>query len=250
MANKPELDQLFNLKAAFPTEEEKTAFFAAAEKNDVKTLGKILDKWPDAPKKWERYGDSVVNKHLSKMTEKTLDYLVRRGASLDQFDKDNFWSPLGLAAFHGKLEDVEKLLRCGASVDLENKYGQTPLHWAADKGHHACADLLVLCGAHPDKGLGASRDEDMKEVIRAASGRRQSFLDSMNPSPPVAEPGPAPASEPEPVGVPIASDTTIRLMRRLELKKNGHDIGPEEAPLPANTDPSAHKPWLKRIFRF
>ena len=60
MADKEKLDQLFNLKASFPTKEETRAFFEAAEKNDLKALGNIIDKWPDAPKKWVSGNDPVI----------------------------------------------------------------------------------------------------------------------------------------------------------------------------------------------
>ena len=42
------------------------------------------------------------------------------------------------------------LIDSSAGVNLADEYGQTPLHWAADKGNSEVAKLLIECGADPN----------------------------------------------------------------------------------------------------
>ncbi|KAA1066326.1 hypothetical protein PGT21_028535 [Puccinia graminis f. sp. tritici] len=55
---------------------------------------------------------------------------------------------LHLAAFYGRLKNVELLLDHGASVHLRDDTGHTALFYAINNQHKACVDLLVRAGAH------------------------------------------------------------------------------------------------------
>ncbi|KAL2158803.1 hypothetical protein VTH06DRAFT_3995 [Thermothelomyces fergusii] len=63
-------------------------------------------------------------------------------------------SALHLAA-HASAECARLLLEHGASVDIRDGHGRTPLHWAAEAGHEAVVRLLVAAGANINA---ASRD--------------------------------------------------------------------------------------------
>src|SRR5918992_2382238 len=52
------------------------------------------------------------------------------------------------AARAGDLARIEALLAAGAPVDAPARYGQTPLYYAAEKGHLAAAKRLVETGAN------------------------------------------------------------------------------------------------------
>ena len=55
------------------------------------------------------------------------------------------------AAKAGRQEEVESLIRAGASVDLQDKYdGNTALIWASRNGHGSVADSLIRAGASVD----------------------------------------------------------------------------------------------------
>ncbi|KAM9353561.1 GA-binding protein subunit beta-2-like [Symphorus nematophorus] len=56
-------------------------------------------------------------------------------------------SPLHLAAQHGHHSTAEVLLRAGVSRDARTKVDKTPLHMAASEGHSIIVDLLVRNGA-------------------------------------------------------------------------------------------------------
>ena len=58
-------------------------------------------------------------------------------------DKELGWTALHLAAAHGQPAVVEALLKAGASADVEDDYGMTPLHLAAEDGCSESAELLV-----------------------------------------------------------------------------------------------------------
>lgn len=250
MADNEKIDQLFNLRAAFPTREETAAFFLAAERNDLGTLGAIIDKWPDAPKKWRSGLDTIITKHYRKMSAQTISYLVARGADIDALADNNSWSAVLQAAFHDQPEHLEKLLRCGAECDRPDRFNLTALHYAAEAGNYACADMLVLCGANPEKGLCATKNADMHKAIESASARRQAFLASLQPTPAAL---PDAARVPLPQPVPIASDNVIHIMKRIELKKAGKDPGPDIAEAPPAVETSAAAPqkhWLKRILKW
>ncbi|XP_062421750.1 GA-binding protein subunit beta-2-like [Pungitius pungitius] len=57
-------------------------------------------------------------------------------------------SPLHLAAQHGHHSITEVLLRAGFSRDARTKVDKTPLHMAASEGHSTIVDLLVQNGAN------------------------------------------------------------------------------------------------------
>jgi ankyrin repeat protein len=45
---------------------------------------------------------------------------------------------------------VKQLLEKGANVDLEDRYGRTPLSWAVEAGHEAVVKQLLEKGANVD----------------------------------------------------------------------------------------------------
>ncbi|XP_070767860.1 GA-binding protein subunit beta-2-like [Enoplosus armatus] len=59
-------------------------------------------------------------------------------------------SPLHLAAQYGHHSTAEVLLRAGVSRDARTKVDKTPLHMAASEGHSIIVDLLVRNGADID----------------------------------------------------------------------------------------------------
>ena len=72
--------------------------------------------------------------------------LLGSGASVDLADRDGK-TPLFLAALMGNNVIIELLLRHGATLDLSQPNGSTPLLIAAKNGHKKTAELLLKMGA-------------------------------------------------------------------------------------------------------
>lgn len=54
---------------------------------------------------------------------------------------------LHLAAFRGKLQDIEVFLECGADINAKGDLGLTPLHYAVLGGQSAAVQLLMTKNA-------------------------------------------------------------------------------------------------------
>lgn len=239
------MDDIFNLRASFPKEEEKKAFFDAVRQNNIPALEKILEKWPEAAEKWRTSdGKPALIEHFARVDSETIAFLVNKGASLTQTDAKGNWSPLIMAGFLGTAKDVEKFLRAGAPVDGEDNCKRTALSMAVYQGNLENIDLLVLCGADPlRKGSWGSKTimddcktDEMRDVIRAAQARREAFLKGEKNRPAPAPDAPAPDDD---------SDE-IKLLKRIELRKDGDAPAPKKAAAaaaPASAD--AKKPWWK-----
>jgi hypothetical protein len=53
------------------------------------------------------------------------------------------WTPLMVAAFHGREEAARALVEHGASIHAHDRDGYAPLHWAALSGYEAVVGLLI-----------------------------------------------------------------------------------------------------------
>ena len=60
--------------------------------------------------------------------------LAELGAAIDCVD-DRGFTPLHIAANHGRLSAVTSLLRKGADPNISAQLGDTPLHYACQHGH-------------------------------------------------------------------------------------------------------------------
>jgi len=74
-----------------------------------------------------------------------------------------------LAAYHGKTDTVDMLLKAGADPDGRNAKGQTPLGGVAFKGYAEIAKLLLDAGADPQADQGGSTPADLAVTF----GRRE-----------------------------------------------------------------------------
>lgn len=70
---------------------------------------------------------------------------VRAGFDVDTRDARE-WTPLMIAAFHGREQVALTLLEFGANIFATDRGGYTPLHWAAVSGYPEVVKLLLERG--------------------------------------------------------------------------------------------------------
>ena len=99
-----------------------------------------------------------------------LQQLIDSGAKVDELRKGDDATALHVAAYAGKLNAVEALVKAGADVDAHTAAGYTPLHLAALKGHVDVVDFLLKHGAEIDA---ISADGDTPLHLAAASGNME-----------------------------------------------------------------------------
>ncbi|MEZ0260358.1 MAG: hypothetical protein ACAH80_05070, partial [Alphaproteobacteria bacterium] len=96
------MDEIFNLRASFPKDEEKRAYFDAVRQNNIPALEKILEKWPEAAEKWRTTdGKPALIEYFAQVNNETIAFLLGKGASLTQTDAKGNWSPLIMSGFLG-----------------------------------------------------------------------------------------------------------------------------------------------------
>ena len=78
-----------------------------------------------------------------------MSLLVKTGCPIAAQDKYGA-TPLHRAASRGHLDIVKVLLSANASPNMADGEGNTPLHLAADEGHKKVFDELKRAGANPE----------------------------------------------------------------------------------------------------
>lgn len=184
----------------------------------------------------------MLLKHYDAIKPETLAFLLGKGADINQTDTKGNWTPLIMAGFLGTEKDVEKFIRAGAPVDHKDKAGRTALSMAVEHGKCLPAiDMLVICGADPEHKstwgktiMEEAKTDEIRDIIKNAQARREAFLkgERLKPSAPAAI---------QPYTPPSEDSDEIKLLKRIELRKDGDTPTPKkpESPLPAK------KPWWK-----
>jgi ankyrin repeat protein len=87
-------------------------------------------------------GDSEI----TELDEATIISILKENNVLTSPNEALFWT------VENNQPEVAKWIICkqGANVNVKDKYGYTPLHFAAEKGHTAVAELLIKAGADFD----------------------------------------------------------------------------------------------------
>ena len=87
-------------------------------------------------------------------------------------------TPLFWAASGGHTECVKQLIEAKADVNKAANWGYTPLYCAAVVGHKECVKLLIAAGADVNKAnrwgqtpLSVAKTEEIKRLLRAAGAR-------------------------------------------------------------------------------
>ena len=128
-----------------------------------------------------RFFDGVMAQLDRTFLENLIRYnriVQQRNSLLKMFAESGTHDALMLASYHGRAEVVKLLLKSGATVDLRNDKGQTPLGGVAFKGYVEIATLLLDAGADPVADQGGSTPADFAtlagktEILALLQARR------------------------------------------------------------------------------
>ncbi len=97
------------------------------------------------------YGQSLPQLAVLENQIDILEFLVDRGCDLNRGDKEHGHTPLHAAAQKGNLQATEILIASGSPIDIEDKYGNTPLSEAVfpNPVELPLIKLLLTYGADP-----------------------------------------------------------------------------------------------------
>ena len=128
-----------------------TALHRAAFKGSVDFAKLLINKGADVNAKtnygWTALHLATENGHLE-----VAKLLIEKGAKYDEKyqTKDGVTYLMAFSGC-GLIDYCKELISKGADVNAENRYGWTPLHYAAIKGHLEVAKLLIEKGAKYDE---------------------------------------------------------------------------------------------------
>lgn len=100
---------------------------------------------------------------------------VRSGASLNVLDEYGF-TPLIEAAIADNIEIATVLINAGANVNLQDATGGSALHWAAENNNIALATLLLERGANPNTYTFAGQPALVMPVLRQQTAMKKLFI--------------------------------------------------------------------------
>jgi len=165
-----------------------TDIFAAIACDDVGRVRSILPHDPKCGSKKNAAGRPALHRAVTLDRKQILKLLLDKGCDPDvrSTDKNGYEGETALlgAAFWGRLECAEMLIKHGANVNAKAERGIVPLHEAARMGHLKLAELLLKHGADAnaadDKGKtpldwGWSYGEalEMSQLLRSHAGNRK-----------------------------------------------------------------------------
>src|SRR5262249_48391240 len=128
-----------------------SALFFAAAAGDVQTIGALLDAGGKVDQRMMLLGQfsiTPLNYTISLGDPELIDYLISKGADPNEMDNDQI-SMLGWATIANQASVVKALLARGAKVNHVDKFGMTPLLYAAsiDFGDRTVTEKLIAAGA-------------------------------------------------------------------------------------------------------
>ncbi|XP_057536401.1 putative E3 ubiquitin-protein ligase XBAT31 isoform X1 [Amaranthus tricolor] len=118
--------------------------FKIAELGDLAALKSVIDEDPQLLYEVSLYDrNSLLHVAASNGQIDVVCWLLEQSVNLDAVNRHK-QTPLMLAAKHGKISCVEKLLHAGANILMFDSWrGRTCLHYAAYYGHSHCLKAIL-----------------------------------------------------------------------------------------------------------
>ncbi len=102
----------------------------AAQRNDLAALSSCIDADPELVNAGDEKDFTLLHLAARDGNVQLATLLVNRGADIDTIDGEHRATPLGWAAFFGRVALVELLIDAGADPTLTNTHGLTARHCA------------------------------------------------------------------------------------------------------------------------
>ncbi len=162
-------------KSIYSTDDLKTI---EAKINEIKTIrdevkmsiADIVKKAPNAPEHTELNNllasmSSKLDK-ADEMLNKQKQQLTAKEQQFRNIPKSKYDSKLLIAAKNNDVILLKLLLDAGADKDKADKYGLTPLHYAARSGYSECVKLLIKAGANVNYAPGREKVTPLHSALR------------------------------------------------------------------------------------
>ena len=146
----------------------RTPLWWAAHRRADETTRYLLERGADA----SAAGGDVVLQAIRSDDLALVRLLLERGASLDVSD-DWGQTPLHIAAYYGSTDSLRFLLERELAVNVRDPQRRTPLHQAARSGKLESYKLILSAGGDPElrDGRGKRPIDDPNLLIRTIEGR-------------------------------------------------------------------------------
>lgn len=145
-----------------------SALLYAVRKKQIATVNLLLKSGAN-PNQVTVDGDSILHEAAAGSIDvKILRSLIKHGADPRITNKMGC-SALHIAAFHGRTDVVQVLIRAGADVNHRDRHSQGPLTCAISRNHKDVATLLLKNGANPrlqPEALGVAASEGHLQFVK------------------------------------------------------------------------------------
>ncbi|XP_055296488.1 ankyrin repeat, PH and SEC7 domain containing protein secG-like isoform X2 [Sitodiplosis mosellana] len=124
----------------------KTALHNAAQNGDVKEAEKLIAENSSLVNSRDNSNETPLHEAAFHGRKNIAELLIRAGAFVNSVD-NALLTPLHIAAFKGHKNFAELLLNNSANYKMKNQWGETPLEIATKRGQTDIAKLLKGKGA-------------------------------------------------------------------------------------------------------
>ncbi|KAI7755821.1 hypothetical protein M8C21_030951 [Ambrosia artemisiifolia] len=147
--------------------QDEHGWFSAIQHGDKETINTLLENDPNIIRKTTVYDrHSALHIAAANGQNQIVCLLLENGSvnpdSLNRYKQ----TPLMLAAMHGKISCVEKLIEAGANILMfDSLNGRTCLHYAAYYGHSECLQTILSAArtSHVSASWGYSRFVNIRD---------------------------------------------------------------------------------------
>ena len=117
----------------------------AVKRDDAKYLENYYKNGEnkDAQLKYGYGGNTIFHHAVYYKSDNCIDYLLKFSNCKKHIVNKDLNNILHIACLNGTYTCVDKLLKCGFSIEHKNKYGDTVLHCAVRSGSYNCVKILL-----------------------------------------------------------------------------------------------------------